>query len=78
MSADRRSQCVLLTAAGRRRIEALLPLMAERLAELAGALLPAERKAMLSGSRRLWERARVLSARLPSPTGTRRRADRRT
>ncbi len=62
MSEDRRSQCVFLTAAGRRRIEALLPLMARRLAELAGALPPTERKAMLSGARRLWERARALSA----------------
>jgi len=63
MSADRRSQCVLLTAAGRRRIEALLPLLARRLTRLAGALRPSERKAMLSGSRRLWERARALPAR---------------
>lgn len=78
ISADRRSQCVLLTAAGRRRIEALLPLMADRLAELAGALRPSERKAMLSGSRRLWECARALSARLPAQTRTRRHTEQRT
>src|SRR5215467_2352914 len=35
MSDDRRSQSVFLTAAGRRRVEALLPLMAQRLARLA-------------------------------------------
>jgi len=61
MADDRRSQRVLLTPAGRRRVEALVPLMARRLAELAGTLRPAERKAMLSGARRLWERARALS-----------------
>jgi len=76
VSDDRRSQCVLLTPAGRRRVEALLPLMARRLADLAGTLRPAERKAMLSGSRRLWERARALSALLReperAPTGRRR------
>ena len=62
MSEDRRSQRVFLTPAGRRRIEALLPLMARRLADLAGTLRPSERRAMLSGARRLWERARSLSA----------------
>jgi DNA-binding MarR family transcriptional regulator len=76
LCADRRSQCVLLTAAGRRRVEALLPLMAERLAELARALRPSERKAMLSGSRRLWERARALSASLPGAKGSGNRPDR--
>jgi DNA-binding MarR family transcriptional regulator len=68
---DRRSQRVLLTPAGRRRLEVLLPLMAKRLADLAGTLRPAERRAMLSGSRRLCERARVLSARLLGPNGGR-------
>ena len=77
LSADRRSQCVLLTAAGRRRIEALLPAMSERLTQLAGALRPSERKAMLAGSRRLWECARSLSARLPAASPGRSRADRR-
>ena len=75
MSADRRSQCVLLTAAGRRRIEALLPLMADRLVALAGALRPSERKAMLAGSRRLWECARALSASLPAANETLRRRE---
>ena len=65
MSDDRRSQRVFLTAAGRRKVEGLLPSMAKRLADLAGTLEPAERRAMLSGSRRLWERARSLSALLP-------------
>ena len=64
MSDDRRSQRVLLTPAGRRRVESLLPLMARRLADLAGTLRPAERRAMVSGSRRLWERARALTTRL--------------
>jgi DNA-binding MarR family transcriptional regulator len=73
MSDDRRSQSVFLTAAGRRRVEALLPLMARRLADLAGTLQPEERTAMLSGSRRLWERARALSALLPEPESERRR-----
>ncbi len=73
MSDDRRSQCVLLTAAGRRRVQSLLPLMARRLADLAGALRPSERRAMLSGSRRLWERARALSALLAEPGVGRRR-----
>jgi DNA-binding MarR family transcriptional regulator len=68
---DRRSQRVFLTPAGRRRLEVLLPLMAKRLADLAGTLRPAERRAMLSGSRRLCERARVLSARLLGPNGGR-------
>jgi len=66
---DRRSQRVLLTPAGRRRLEVLLPLMAKRLADLAGTLRPEERRAMLSGSLRLCERARVLSARLLGPDG---------
>ena len=73
MSDDRRSQGVLLTAAGRRTVESLLPLMARRLADLAGTLRPAERRAMLSGSRRLWERARALTALLPEPGVDRRR-----
>lgn len=64
MSDDRRSQRVLLTPAGRRRVESLLPLMARRLADLAGTLRPAERRAMVAGSRRLWERARALTTRL--------------
>lgn len=68
---DRRSQRVLLTASGRRRVEALLPLMARRLADLAGTLRPDERSAMLSGSRRLWEQARALSARVLQPEGAR-------
>ena len=72
MSDDRRSQRVLLTPAGRRRAEQLLPLMARRLADLAGTLSPAERRAMLSGSRRLWERARALTALLPDPDAERR------
>ena len=63
-SDDRRSQRVLLTPAGRRRVESLLPLMARRLADLAGTLRPAERRAMVAGSRRLWERARALTTRL--------------
>ena len=71
MSDDRRSQWVLLTSAGRRRVEVLLPLLARRLTDLAGALRPAERRAMLSGSQRLWERARALSALLPEPGGDR-------
>lgn len=62
MSDDRRSQRVLLTPAGRRKVESLLPLMARRLADLAGTLRPSERRAMISGSRKLWERARALSA----------------
>jgi DNA-binding MarR family transcriptional regulator len=74
MSDDRRSQRVLLTPAGRRKVEALLPLMARRLAELARTLRPAERRAMLSGSRRLWERARALTALLQAPDGDRREA----
>jgi DNA-binding MarR family transcriptional regulator len=74
MSDDRRSQSVFLTAAGRRRVEALLPLMARRLADLAGTLRPDERTAMLSGSRRLWERARALSALLPEPVAERKRS----
>jgi DNA-binding MarR family transcriptional regulator len=73
MSDDRRSQWVLLTAAGRRKVASLLPLMARRLADLAGTLRPAERRAMLSGSRRLWERARTLTALLPDPAVDRRR-----
>jgi MarR family transcriptional regulator for hemolysin len=68
---DRRSKRVLLTPDGRRRLEVLLPLMAKRLADLAGTLRPAERQAMLSGSRRLCERARALSARLLGPGGGR-------
>ena len=78
MSDDRRSQRVLLTAAGRRRVEALLPLMAKRLADLAGTLRPAERRVMLSGARRLWERARALSAPLPAPTASCRNASQAT
>jgi DNA-binding MarR family transcriptional regulator len=74
MSDDRRSQCVLLTSAGRRKVESLIPLMARRLADLAGTLRPSERRAMLSGSRRLWERARALSALLPEAEGERRRS----
>ena len=62
LSRDRRSRVVLLTAAGRRRLEALLPAMARRLADLAGTLSPDERRAMIAGSRRLWERARSLSS----------------
>jgi DNA-binding MarR family transcriptional regulator len=73
MSDDRRSQWVLLTAAGRRKVESLLPSMASRLADLAGTLRPAERRAMLSGSQRLWERARSLTAPLPEPAPDRRR-----
>jgi DNA-binding MarR family transcriptional regulator len=69
MSDDRRSKRILLTAAGRRRVEALLPLMAKRLAALAGSLDPSECKAMLSGSRRLWERARALTSRLDGGNG---------
>jgi DNA-binding MarR family transcriptional regulator len=61
MTGDRRSQCVLLTRAGRRRLRALLPEMAQRLCDLAEVLRPAEREVMLSGSRRLWERARALA-----------------
>lgn len=76
MSTDRRSQCVLLTAAGRRRVEALLPLMAKRLADLAGALRPSERKAMLSGSRRLSERARAISTSVENANRTRGHPDR--
>ena len=71
MSDDRRSQRVLLTPAGRRKVESLLPLMARRLAELAGTLRPSERRAMISGSRKLWERARALSAIQPVPDGDR-------
>jgi DNA-binding MarR family transcriptional regulator len=71
MSDDRRSQRVLLTAAGRRRVEALLPLMATRLADLARALRPGERRAMLAGAHRLCERARELSAVLRRPDGER-------
>jgi len=67
MTDDRRSQCVFLTAAGRRRIEALLPAMAQRLSDLVATLPQDERRAMLSGSRRLLERARALSALLPAP-----------
>ena len=67
MSDDRRSQSVFLTPAGRRRIEALLPLMAQRLSDLVRTLPPDERQAMLSGSKRLCERARALSALLPVP-----------
>jgi len=74
MSGDRRSQWVLLTPAGRRKVESLLPLMASRLADLAGTLRPSERRAMLSGSRRLWERARALSAVLPDADVGRRQA----
>ena len=74
MSDDRRSQSVFLTAEGRRRVEALLPLMASRLVDLAGTLRPEERTAMLSGSRRLWERARALSALLPEPEADRKRS----
>jgi DNA-binding MarR family transcriptional regulator len=69
MSDDRRSQRVLLTPAGRRRVESLLPLMARRLADLAGTLRPAEQRAMLSGSRRLWERARALTLLLSEADG---------
>ena len=69
MSDDRRSQRILLTAAGRRRVEALLPLMAKRLADLAGSLHPSESRAMLSGSRRLWERARALTSHLIARDG---------
>lgn len=76
MSNDRRSQCILLTAAGRRKVEALLPHLARRLADLAGTLRPAERKAMLSGSCRLWERARALPSSLPDAAGRRRRSGR--
>ena len=61
ITSDRRSQCVLLTRAGRRRVQTLLPEMAQRLRDLAEVLRPAEREAMLSGSRRLWERARALA-----------------
>jgi MarR family transcriptional regulator for hemolysin len=71
ISGDRRSQRVLLTAAGRRRAEALLPLMAQRLAKLARTLDAGERKAMLSGSRRLWECARALSALVPEANSDR-------
>jgi DNA-binding MarR family transcriptional regulator len=74
MSDDRRSQSVFLTAPGRRRVEALLPVMARRLVDLAGTLRPEERTAMLSGSRRLWERARALSAPPAEPGGERKRA----
>jgi|SRR5215468_1277821 len=76
LSEDRRSQRVLITVQGRRRVEALLPVMARRLAELAAALQPAERRAMVSGSRRLWERARALSPCQPVPNGTRPRRSR--
>ena len=41
-------------------------------ADLAGTLSPEERRAMLSGSRRLWERARALTALLPDPDSDRR------
>ena len=74
MSDDRRSQRVLLTPAGRRKVEALLPLMARRLADLAGTLRPSERRAMISGSRKLWERARALSALLRAPDAAQRDA----
>jgi len=73
ISGDRRAQRVLLTAAGRRRVEALLPLMAQRLAQLAGTLDTTERRTMLSGSRRLWECARAMSALLAEPDAEQRR-----
>jgi len=73
MSGDRRSHCILLTAAGRRRVESLLPTLASRLSQLAGALGPAEREAMVAGSRRLCDQARALREAAPQvgPDGVR-------
>jgi MarR family transcriptional repressor of emrRAB len=53
IAGDRRSQCILLTPAGRRRVQALLPALARRLARIAGALTPVQRRTMGEACRRI-------------------------
>jgi DNA-binding MarR family transcriptional regulator len=58
---DRRSQCILLTSAGKACVRGLLPIFARRLHRLGGALPGSQRAAFVSGCRRIAERAHELS-----------------
>ena len=58
---DRRSQCILLTSAGKACVRGLLPVFAKRLHRLGGALPSSKRAAFVIGCRRMAERAHHLS-----------------
>jgi DNA-binding MarR family transcriptional regulator len=60
---DRRSQRICLTAAGRRKVRALLPVLARRLVRIAGSLTPALREAMRESCARICAAAQAMPER---------------
>ena len=63
IAGDRRSQRIRLTLPGRRRVEALLPALARRLARIAGALTLAQRRTMREACRRICAAAKEMPER---------------
>ncbi len=61
VAGDRRSQCIVLTSAGRARVRGLLPVFARRLERVGGALPPSQRQLFARGCRRIAELAHDLS-----------------
>jgi DNA-binding MarR family transcriptional regulator len=61
VAGDRRSQCIVLTSAGRARVRGLLPVFARRLERVGGALPPSQRQLFARGCRRIAELAHGLS-----------------
>jgi len=57
---DRRSQCILLTRAGKACVRGLLPIFARRLQRIGGALPASQREPFVRDCRRIAERARSL------------------
>jgi DNA-binding MarR family transcriptional regulator len=71
IAGDRRSQRIRLTPAGRRTVQALLPVLARRLARISGALTLRQRRGMRDACARICAAARTMPERIERLRGRR-------